>query len=168
MFDVVRTISWKRFDFVVGYFFLAGTGHRLLQLLKLLNYLLQHADFVSSSCSATRRKLSDLAEVTVGRWHQPSKTTSGAQDQGSAAVLVPSQRTAPTSCFLRVVHTKVQGQSPRRAKEARRACEPERGATLRYSDGARISHTLRQDRVQGEEGKRRTRRWRPVLSPERK
>ena len=64
--------------------------------------------------------------MTVGRHPKPPKTTGGAQNQGSGRRSDPvGQRTGPASCFLRVVHTKVQGQSPRRAKEARRACEPE-------------------------------------------
>ena len=76
------------------------------------------------------------------------------------------QRTAPASCFLRVVHTKVQGQSPRRAKEARRACEPKEAwcHPAVFGDGTRISHTLRQDRVQVKRANAITRQWRPVLS----
>ena len=97
--------------------------------------------------------------MTVGRHPKPPKTTGGAQDQGSGRRSSPvGQRTAPASCFLRVVHTKVQGQSFAQGEPKRPdGCEPEEawchpGGS---SDGARISHTLRQDRVQGEEGKRR-------------
>ena len=50
---------------------------------------------------------------------------SGSAPTPRAPVQLPGQRAAPASCFLRVVHTKVQGQSPRRAKKARQACEPE-------------------------------------------
>ena len=59
-----------------------------------------------------------------------------------AAASPVGQRTAPASCFLQVVHTKVPRQSPRRAKEVRRACEAEKVwcHPAAKSDGARKPH----------------------------
>ena len=84
-------------------------------------------------CSATRRSSSQrLSRSDSGS--APKATQDGAQDQDCSRRSGPVAQHSSPSCFLRVVHTEVQG-------ELKRSGEPQE-ATPRLA-GARTSHTLR-------------------------